>query len=109
MFPAARRQIVLLWSAADAEARMYVDGRLGDSELHVDDAGDPAVLNWDAPLTGCSCCVMSTNRLGLGDEYDTDDDPRHWLGTVHRVAIYDRALTDEEIRCHYDSRDEWLP
>jgi hypothetical protein len=61
------------------QARIYVDG---DEVAAANVEGD--LSNWDG-----------TFRLGLGNE-TTEDRP--WRGTYHRLAIYSRALSPDELR-----------
>jgi len=63
----------------DGLARLYLNG--GEAGTHQ----FPGPLQtWDDRFT-----------LALGNEPTRD---RAWLGTLHRIAIYDRVLTPEEIR-----------
>ena len=66
----------------DGRARVYLNGKKV-SEGRV--AGP--LKNWD-----------KSYRLALGNELRGD---RPWKGTLFRVAIYDRALTDEQIDSSY--------
>ena len=69
---------VLYTRAADGTVRLYVDGReVATREV----TGDLAV--WSDEF-----------RLGLANELTRD---RTWLGVIRRVAIYDRALSPEEV------------
>jgi hypothetical protein len=61
-----------------AQARLFIDG-VEVARRYVQ--GD--LSNWDASLS-----------LGLANETSGD---RPWLGTLHRVAIYSRALTPQEV------------
>ena len=63
----------------DGKARLFVDG---EQEVERDVTGD--LSNWKDDF-----------KLGLANETSND---RPWLGTLHLVAIYDRALSAEEIR-----------
>ena len=62
----------------------YVDGV--ESEIRFDVGGD--FSNWN-----------SGYRLGIGGELDNS---RQWLGEIHRVAIYNRALTATDVAQTYD-------
>jgi hypothetical protein len=64
---------------ATGQARIYVDG---NEVAAADVAGD--LSNWDGSF-----------RLGLANETTGD---RPWRGTYHRVAVYSRALTADELR-----------
>ncbi len=59
-------------------ARLYVDGQLQAEETVPGD-----LSNWDENFT-----------LSVANETSGD---RPWLGTLHRVAIYSRSLTPDEI------------
>ena len=41
-------------------------------------------------------------RFGLGDAVSGEPD-RFWIGTYHRVALYDRVLTAQEIMALYEN------
>ncbi|MDA1273042.1 MAG: LamG domain-containing protein, partial [Verrucomicrobia bacterium] len=62
----------------------YIDGV--ESEIRFSVGGE--FSNWNA-----------TYRLGLGGELDNS---RQWLGEIHRVAIYNRALKAAEVAQIYD-------
>ena len=64
---------------ASGRVKFYINGKDSGSG---DVGGD--LSNWDGEF-----------RLALGNETTKD---RPWLGTFHRVAIYDRALTEQEIQ-----------
>jgi hypothetical protein len=69
---------VVLTRTAQGERTLYVDGRpRASNRLGVD------LANWDA-----------TYPFAIGNEITLD---RTWLGTFHLVAVYDRALTAEEV------------
>jgi hypothetical protein len=42
-----------------------------------------------------------TWRLGLANELSWPSDDRGWLGNMHLVAVYDRALSDQEIATNF--------
>lgn len=65
-------------------ARIYINGEL-DQEKQV----DGRFTNWDADY-----------QLGLGDEFSGD---RPWLGAMSLVALYDRALTREEVSRNFEA------
>ena len=82
VFPAtAPRHVVAVFG--EGEARLYVDGVLGDSVLHA--ASPPATPLW-----------ADTERCALGDELNG---AREWSGVLHHVAFYSRALSAAEIAC----------
>ncbi|MBX3748264.1 MAG: DUF1592 domain-containing protein [Verrucomicrobiae bacterium] len=70
---------VLYTREASGEARLYLNGQPAGSATAPGD-----LANWDASF-----------HLLLGNETSHD---RPWLGTLHRVALLDRALSDSEIR-----------
>jgi hypothetical protein len=70
---------VVYTRTSEGKAALYVDGA---SVAASDIGGD--VSNWDQGL-----------HLVLGNELTGD---RPWLGDLHRVALYARALNSEEIR-----------
>ena len=59
---------------------------------------DGALLASDSN-TGTFASWNGAANLALGNEFDQD---RHWLGTYHLVAIYDRALPLEEVQMHFN-------
>lgn len=69
---------VLFTRRSTGLARLWVDG-----EIRGNRNTEGSFDNWDDGF-----------RLALGGEIGDD---RPWLGTLHRVAIYDRALTAEEV------------
>lgn len=69
---------LVLTKQAGGQVRLYVDGRQEGSH---DVGGD--LSNWDEGF-----------RLGVVNETSGD---RPWQGTLHLVAIYDRALSAKEI------------
>jgi hypothetical protein len=68
-------------------AHIYVDGQQVASGNV-----DGSLRNWD-----------SNYRLALGNEIQ---DSRPWLGTLHLVAIYNRALSSSEVRQHFAAGPE---
>ncbi len=65
-------------------ASLYVNGKKQTQRKVAGNLG-----NWDASF-----------RLALGDEFSGD---RQWYGTYHLVALYDRALTEEQIRQNHQA------
>lgn len=86
---AARRQLTHLvyTRGADGQAILYIDG-IPTERRQV--AG--RLANWDAGF-----------QLALGDELSGD---RPWLGELHLVAIYSRALTEQQVRQNYRAGPE---
>lgn len=79
-----QRQHVVYTRAADGTARFFIDGRpRGKGQV----AGN--LSNWDPAY-----------HLTVANESTGD---RPWLGTLHRVAIYNRALAPEEIAEHFQA------
>lgn len=73
------RVVHLVFTFAGGRARLYLDGR----ESAALELGG-SLSNWDESFP-----------LLLGNEAIGD---RPWRGVFHRVAIYDRALSEEEVR-----------
>ena len=73
-----RPQHVVFTRRSTGLARLWVDGAMRGNRNT-----EGSFANWDDGF-----------RLALGGEIGAD---RPWLGTLHRVVIYDRALTDEEV------------
>lgn len=73
--------------AADGEEVVYVDGVQAVSAVR---AGSFAT--WDAG---------STYQLALGNENDLT---RPWHGEFHLVAVYDRALSEDEVATNFSAR-----
>ena len=83
--PAALSHLVCSRDAAGS-LLLYLDGRLiGQRQV------DGALSNWD---TGAVLALGNEVGNELGAEVDSS---RAWLGTLHLVAIYSRALSAEEI------------
>lgn len=71
----------------DGEARLYTNGKLVASRTICG-----SFSQWD-----------DTFKLALGNEFSSDDrTDRAWHGEYHLVAIYDRALCEEEIIQNYE-------
>ena len=92
---AAERTHVVFTRAADGRESFYLNGRDRPADLwrrKVEDANPEPVggdlSNWDQRF-----------RLALANEIPKGKRP--WLGTYHRVAIYARALSAEEVRGLY--------
>ncbi len=65
-------------------ARIYVDGQpRGDRQI------GGSLSNWDSQF-----------RLGLANELSGD---RPWLGTLHLIAVFDRALSSDEVQRHHSA------
>lgn len=67
-----------------ATTSVFVDGDHREDQEHRTDDGDLATLNWQT----------NSERFGLGNEFVDD---RLWSGTIALVAIFDQALTADEI------------
>ncbi|QDU75490.1 Planctomycete cytochrome C [Bremerella volcania] len=67
----------------DGVARLYIDGKLAAERKGLGDFS-----NWESEMV-----------FGLANEVTGD---RPWLGTLHSVAIYDRALSAEEVIVQYE-------
>lgn len=72
---------VVYTRAADGSAAVYVDG-----EAAVTDTVSGTLNNWSGGF-----------ELALANELTED---RPWRGTYHLIAIYDRALSAEEVAAH---------
>lgn len=70
--------------SSDGTTRLYFDGAL---ESTGSAGGD--LSNWD-----------DSYRLLLGNETSND---RPWIGTLHLVALYDRALSEADVAQNFDS------
>lgn len=69
---------------ASGVATIYVNGAEEESRDDI----DGNLSNWDDEML-----------FGLANEFGGDD--RTWLGTLFEVAVYDRALTGEEVRQNF--------
>ncbi|MFN3151474.1 DUF1592 domain-containing protein [Bremerella sp.] len=67
----------------DGVARLYIDGKLAAERKGLGDFS-----NWEREMV-----------FGLANEVTGD---RPWLGTLHSVAIYDRALSAEEVTVQFE-------
>lgn len=72
---------------ADHNAAIYING-----EHAVDGRVPGDFSNWNDSF-----------RMALGNELSGD---RPWLGEFHRVALYNRALTPEQIQANHEARQE---
>lgn len=80
--------VVFTWDVATQQAAIYINGRLISQSTTI--------------FTGD--LSFSPYELVLADEINiTDGSPRFWLGEMYLVALYDRALTQEEITKHYNA------
>jgi hypothetical protein len=72
--------------------RTFQNGSEVEHDLHGQGAHE-LPLDWD-----------STYRLIAGDEYGANQETdRHWVGTLHLLAVYCRVLTSEEISKNYEA------
>lgn len=97
-----RRQHIVVTRSADGRCRLYVNGIAVPIRQVDDDVAEPEryrspiaqeqmlggdFTNWDPGMC-----------LYLGAELDREGEPtRDWLGVLHGIAIFDRALTVEEV------------
>lgn len=79
---AASLQHVVYTRASSGRANLFVDGALTATGVVPGD-----LSNWDPSY-----------RLALGNEIGAE---RPWLGELHLVAVYDRALSSQEIASHH--------
>lgn len=82
----------LLVTVGGGERRLYVDGRLRSTHAV------PGRLSTWSP----------TFRLAVGDEFDdgATGDARAWQGTIHRAAVYCRALSELEVARNWSAGSE---
>lgn len=79
---------------------VYTHDKDGVSRIYYNEVaacGAPVYDERSDPGSGNLSTWMHNQRLVLADEWDGD---RHWLGTYHQVAIYDRALSKDEVAAH---------
>ena len=76
---------VVFTRQSDGNESLYLDGTQAGSGVR---SGD--FSNW-----------ASDFNLALGREFNTGD--RAWLGTIHMIAVYDRALSPAEVTHNYDA------
>ncbi|MEX2382746.1 MAG: LamG domain-containing protein, partial [Opitutales bacterium] len=79
-----RHYVVTLDESFDA--RFYVDGE------------------FVGMVEGPGEASAASENLTIGGSADSTD-AEHWNGTISDVAIYDRVLTEQEIRAHYDAAE----
>lgn len=75
---------VLYTRAADGTAKIWINGLLA-----VENTVDGDLSNWDPNYA-----------FGLANELN---DPRPWLGALHLVAVYDRALSETEVQQNFNA------
>ncbi len=78
---ATRTSHVVYTREASGTTRLYIDG---DEVARMDSSSPSDLSNWESGF-----------KLALANEHSRD---RTWLGTLHLAAIYDRALTQDEVR-----------
>ncbi|MEM9379147.1 MAG: LamG-like jellyroll fold domain-containing protein [Planctomycetota bacterium] len=78
----ATLQHVVYTRASDGTSCIFVDG-----ELEASTTVEGALVNWDPAF-----------RFALGNEIG---DNRPWFGGLHLVAVYDRALTQDEVDVNF--------
>jgi hypothetical protein len=83
--PPALQHVVYTRDEATGEAKIYVDSSLCNK---VNVPGDGS--NWDLSY-----------GFGLFNEVSYPVDDRTWLGEIRMVAIYDRVLSEKEIKQNY--------
>jgi len=79
----SQRTHVVYTKDKQGHGRLYIDGELSGQRQGLGDFS-----NWDGEMV-----------FGLANEVTGD---RPWLGTLHSVAIYDRAITAEEVRVQFE-------
>lgn len=81
--------LVAVWDALSQSRRIYRDGVEVSSDVR-----DGDLSTWDAAFV-----------LALSNEIDylVPESDRTWLGTLHLVAIYDRALDRDEVRRNFEA------
>jgi hypothetical protein len=79
--------------AAGPDIRIYMDGAL-----------QPAIPANDPPHRGCGWYTGPTGELRLGMRSGVNSLPQHFAGTLDEVEIFNRALSDDEVRAIYEAR-----
>jgi hypothetical protein len=80
--------VVFTWDVSSQRASIYVNGQLASQS--------ETIFTGDLSFT--------PYELVLANEINIDDNsPRIWLGEMFLVALYDRALNQDEILQHYDA------
>lgn len=80
--------IAFTWDVSSQRSSIYMNGQLA-SQSEVIFTGDLSFTPYE---------------LVLANEINIDDNsPRFWLGEMFLVALYDRALSQEEILQHYNA------
>jgi len=81
---------VVYTRAADGTARIYLDG---EEAISGEVGGE--MTNWDTAF-----------RFGLANELTRD---RTWLGGIHLVAVYSRALEPDEVQLNFQAGPDAAP
>ena len=81
-------EIHVVWTFDEGEENLYYDGDF----LESNNEHGPDISNWDP-----------TYKLIIGVEDNNTDTRRQYEGDVYMVAIYDRALSEEEVKANYDA------
>ncbi|HYE05906.1 MAG TPA: FecR family protein [Planctomycetota bacterium] len=100
----ARRLVIAAVRAADGACRLVVDGRTVATR-RVDEPTGPASRRLSPAadsqrLPGALAAWSAGSRLAVAGDHGRST--RGWLGVLHRVALFDRALSDDELRALTD-------
>ena len=89
-------QHVVYTRDVDGEASIYVDGELAPLQF-----GN----NGETPIDGDTSNWDDSFDFTLGNEATWERSPgvdrRDWLGDMHLIAVYDRALSSEEVQTNF--------
>jgi len=80
---------------ADLTHVVYTRNRAGRARLYVN-----GVLSQQETIDGTLATWNRDYQFALGNELNDD---RPWLGSFHRVALYNRALHPQEVERHYQA------
>lgn len=86
--------IHIVWTWSDGAEVLYYNGA---PMAERDDRGND-ITTWD-----------NTYNLMIGIEDNNTESRRQFIGEVYMVAIYDMALTAEEVDANYDAGDVYVP
>ncbi len=88
--------LVVTYTNSDKTVRIYINGNLVHSERNQGNNGNTNLDNWN---TGY--------RLTIGNEYNSSPSTaRDWMGKIYTVAIYNRALSLDEVGQNYEAGEE---
>jgi hypothetical protein len=79
--------------------KVYINGKLWENKCHVDGPGDS---EWDDMCATNINIFHDSTPLHIGNSANPNAPKSYWRGAIDEVRIYNRALSAEEIKAHYE-------